>query len=612
MSYLITSNTSDLTQAPITTGINKPFTYFNNLNETYKIPIDSEIAVQSLKYNKQGNIEVNRANNQFYLYLGTKPTDTSPISDTTSHPNMTWITDEKNNKNTNFNTDSLASAISRSLKRGIYHPNWLPTTLNAGFPNCTVKRNASGVDFQGFTFVFKGSASSDNASQTNISDHWRKAEVFGAGDIVINSGIVFNNFGQINSVIGVQYPLSLTGGVFNCSLGNTVSTEAWEVGLTRCTRTEDYEGTPNDELEAPSYFRKNRNFFDYVVSNIDSDGSGVNKLKLYHSAWDVNTGELAMTEVDYRTKLGIASYMTQNGSNINRVRWTCTNEQVKCELINTSGSATVIADGLQAQSIRNLKPINQCCWTLYPKLTIPAGKEMKVNSFNGIDLDVNSLDAINHLYGSDKPVTEGLSLRQSNTDWWATQVNLGREFWCAQVDSRFMIHAGNTTTYTQLGLNANGGVAKDIVMVLSESSLYSPSRFASAQRLLGFQSRGVVANPNSQSGNTITFISDEAPNMISTDSVFVRLKNMTFDSVNFSKKSTSKILYHVPRFDNAGNEFNSLFFEPNERVYLKLNNVQEIFLNSMEVELVNADETLATNITGKTICCFHIRECPKY
>ena len=69
MSYLITSNTSDLAQAPITTGINKPFSYFNNLNETYKIPIDSEIAVQSLKYNKQGNIEVNRANNQFYLYL---------------------------------------------------------------------------------------------------------------------------------------------------------------------------------------------------------------------------------------------------------------------------------------------------------------------------------------------------------------------------------------------------------------------------------------------------------------------------------------------------------------------------------------------------------------
>ena len=610
MSYIITSNTSDLVQSPITEGINKPFSYFNNINETHLIPKNSEIAVQSLKYNKQGNIEVNRANNQFYLYLGTKPTALASINTTTSHPSMTWVSDINGNTEGQFNTDSLASAIERSCRRAIYHPNWLPTVKNPNFPNVVVKRNACGVDFQGFQFEFKGSATSDNASQINKSIHWRNAEVFGDGDLTLADDNVTSTFGRPQSVIGVQYPLSLTGGVFNCSVTSMDGTkDDWEVGLTRCTRTEDFDGTPSVDLEAPSYFNRQRNYYDYVLTNADF-GNGSRVLKLFHSTTDINTGELSLTEMDYRQKLGLANYIEQNASFIDRVKWTCTNEQVKCELLTSKGGTIVLCDGLQALVSRNLKPINQCCWTLYPKLTIPAGKKFRINTFNGIDLDVNNFDPVNKLYGSQSSKAgSGRSNRQTNTDWWATQVNLSREqLYCKEVDSRYMIHTGNVVAYTQLGLNANNGVEKDIVMVLTESDLYKPSRFASAQRLLGFQSRGVVDQPSAQSGNKITFVSDEAPHMISTDSIFVRLKNMTFQSVNFSKKSTSKILYHVPRFDNAGNEFNSLFFEPNQRVYLKLNNVQDIYLNNMEVDLVNANETLADNVTGKTICCFHIRE----
>ena len=83
---------------------------------------------------------------------------------------------------------------------------------------------------------------------------------------------------------------------------------------------------------------------------------------------------------------------------------------------------------------------------------------------------------------------------------------------------------------------------------------------------------------------------------------------MTFNSVNFSKSSLSKILYHLPRFDNSGAEVGGLFFEPSERVYLKLNNIDDLFINDIEVDIVNSDETLATNLTGKTIVCFHIRD----
>ena len=125
--------------------------------------------------------------------------------------------------------------------------------------------------------------------------------------------------------------------------------------------------------------------------------------------------------------------------------------------------------------------------------------------------------------------------------------------------------------------------------------------------LLGYKGRAIVSTPN-QVTNPITFISDQAPKLVSTNSLFVRLKDMTFNSVNFSKSSLSKILYHLPRFDNGGLETGSLFFEPHERVYLKLNNTTDLFLSDIQVDIVNSDETLSSNLTGKTIVCFHVRD----
>ena len=52
----------------------------------------------------------------------------------------------------------------------------------------------------------------------------------------------------------------------------------------------------------------------------------------------------------------------------------------------------------------------------------------------------------------------------------------------------------------------------------------------------------------------------------------------------------------------------ALFFQPPERMYLKLNNPNEIYLNDIDVEFVYSDERLCTSLVGKTIVCFHIRK----
>ena len=69
MSLLITSNTPENDAGQLTDGINRPFSYTNNLQDTLKIPANSEIAVQSVKINRDGVISINNGQ-QAGIYFG--------------------------------------------------------------------------------------------------------------------------------------------------------------------------------------------------------------------------------------------------------------------------------------------------------------------------------------------------------------------------------------------------------------------------------------------------------------------------------------------------------------------------------------------------------------
>ena len=78
-------------------------------------------------------------------------------------------------------------------------------------------------------------------------------------------------------------------------------------------------------------------------------------------------------------------------------------------------------------------------------------------------------------------------------------------------------------------------------------------------------------------------------------------------SINARQGTVSKIVAHLPRFDNSGNETGALYFEPNSKTYIDLNNPDELVINSFDVDIVYDNETFCTALNGKTIVCFHIR-----
>ena len=91
-------------------------------------------------------------------------------------------------------------------------------------------------------------------------------------------------------------------------------------------------------------------------------------------------------------------------------------------------------------------------------------------------------------------------------------------------------------------------------------------------------------------------------------SMFVRLTSTTQRSLNGLTGNESKIVYHCPRFDVSGADRGQLFFEPNEKTYLDLENIQDIKVNSFSVDIVDRSEVPIEGLNGNTIAMFHIRK----
>tara|TARA_R110001592_G_scaffold60147_1_gene182880 strand:+ start:3719 stop:5605 length:1887 start_codon:yes stop_codon:yes gene_type:complete len=627
MSYIITSNTSDVDTIPLTVGINRPFSYSNSLSGGITVPPNSQIALESIKLNKEGNVSINRANNQFYVYYGTELSDTVSLEDTVNHPAMAWIEPKTGNQQ-GFNPEEFDRAYETSLKKAIYHPNLQVSNINVSGVQTSIKRDASNV-FEGWSASFTCNSSASNATDT--SNGWQPWSVFdinssnyeaGSGGLISNK----NPNEQIN-LIQEDSPLSLTGGDFHFQFNSTVdggAVEGTAVGLTRCTRT-SIRGVVSDEGIQPSYFNaKGDVFYDYVIECVRDplETTASHVLKLYHAVKDESdiTGQtLTMKEFDYRvnassddTDTGYFTCDNTGGADpwIAKVFFTISNEQVKVVLQDYEGEEYTLCTGTNANKLNSMKAVGMSTWHLFPKITIPPAADASTPRFMKM-LKWEGVQITGYNYGSLSSPVSG-NYTNLNQDWWANQVNLNKVFYCQNVDTRPAYNfASGASNYTQKGLSG-GGIQYFIVLIVRQDrELYKFTVGANAGNTLGFGKESVIDSTFYTSGATAllrNIQSTNTPNFVSTNSLFVRVGNLTQKSHNMAKSSNSQIIYHMPRFENSGSEFGGLFFSPAERVYLDLQNPNEILINSLNIDIVNSDETLATNITGKTVCCLHIKQ----
>ncbi len=133
------------------------------------------------------------------------------------------------------------------------------------------------------------------------------------------------------------------------------------------------------------------------------------------------------------------------------------------------------------------------------------------------------------------------------------------------------------------------------------------------QNILGFDAIMTQTDfgVSADSGADISFSSPNEPSFIPTTSMFVRIKNMAINTFNANKQSISNIIYSCPKFDAQGNTGGLLFYEPSERVYVKLNNVDKQVVNTLDIDIVDVNEKVIDSLVGNTLCVLHFRRARK-
>tara|TARA_R110000822_G_scaffold6680_2_gene28213 strand:- start:473 stop:2347 length:1875 start_codon:yes stop_codon:yes gene_type:complete len=621
MSLVITSNTpkNDITE--ITNGINQSFSYTNHLQGTLRIPANSQIAVQSVKINKDGNVIINKYNSKFGFYFG-RPANTWGARKYDINNNSFMIPGfvlppEDRERNMSLSPTDLAVQIQKSFKTVLNCPNLCETsgiTPGAENPGPLVvpMRSASQQGFTGFQWSI---TQTPNASSTFISTKWSNFSELpdSAAPTVVGTTIENPSTTGFICVNGTEYPLNLAGGGFNCSLGTHADPgnedyEEFSIGLSR-------DNSLSLPSQGPPYWSPIGSptgiFFDWRIASVESTlpaHLGRHEIRVYHSVWDAGFG---FTEVEFEYWNNVAGPRAAFGGNGNdgmiwedeefgEVRFTVSNERVKIFLTGTAGDK-IITDGTMGGDSggnQNMKPSGPTTRWLFPKLILAKGKNMKIIKWSGIPVK-------DYVYGI-----------PNNKDWQLQEMANG-DFSNLQLLDDSLIAYYNATglqyadiLYNQQTIHGFGAMGCEAKIVSSPQRRYFlGEKGLNSENIFGFKNQGNASPIEGDKGSEMTmkWQSSSVPLFVSKESVFIRLKNFPIISANFSKSALSNILYHIPTFSNSGQETGSLHFEPSEMVYLDINNTEDIFISTMEVDLVYGDETLAQGIAGKTTVVFHIR-----
>lgn len=634
MSLVITSNKA-LENAPDFSNGFKPYSYQNRLLNTMRIPPNSEIALQSAKINKNGLFILDRSNSGFCNYFGT-PVESvlsKDILDTTTQPFRGVIGageafrggDVKNE----VNVEDMATQLQLGINESTFHPSLVGIGGKSRVIAATLY-DATGLNFEGFKFT-----ATQQTAKTKKDTLTDDAFVTVAKNDVLGftqaAGSVTSTSTQGFIVQNREHPISQNDGECVFDFSGMQANGRFMVGLSRINKP--CETTPGDFEYVPNYFENGVKgsplaglkvggrwrYADICIARLGDE------LKIFQSgSRTIGTGNgIFMNEITY------AGAWNENfpapydftDATFTKVKFTLRNEEIIIHLLEADDTATLLCDfttlrsatdskgAAKTQALKNqcTNPINATKWAMYPMMAASG-------SITG-GAQVLKLELIEHY--TDYPKYTDTSY--FNYDWWGWSQTYNETAFCRELEKRDWNNYSRTTT--DHGIGANGLLAPQVLnkdsgmdgydnlIITARSEAYGNSTDqTNTQDTLGFLGQP-VSNPVAPPDNLITINeSSSIPKLTSNISLFIRLNNFTQNSVNARQGTISKIVAHLPRFDNSGNETGGLYFEPNEKTYLALNNTDEILINSFDVDIVYENETLCTALTGKTIICFHVRK----
>lgn len=652
MSLVICSNIRDDIIYQRNADYEAAYSFHNSLKQTLQIPPDSEVAVQSVKISKSSNIIVKESDQwfQFFgkdLHKSGTTADDGPYYPIQCNPSMPVGFPSKS-----VNMEDFAALIKKGMNIG------MPMPSAYGKLDFTVKRDPTTNAYQGFNvksdyLLTKGDNQAKENTVMNGAGYWECSYANETSKVAVTEGVgvgpVFTmgagdvDFAEGGMMSKSGFPLSNLGGLCEWDVTNMATATTadghqygidFQVGLCRAfSRDGTSSGNGNADNGWVPYYQVagttgmggggsnfESQYYDVVVTCEQVAGAGNRKLKI-HQATANGTGGVSLTELEY---WGFGGTFTEridlsqkkvggNGVDLRKIQFVLSNEILTIKFVDGAGAVKVITDytaDLAAGAVKKnlLAPIAQTRWNLYPKMCMigdatTTGKNMQLSHFDAHTNTFNSW-----------------SIYNPDNNWYVRNEHRGLTALLRSLDRRQMydysIGPDAAPTYAPLGLdNKDNFYLGDqaIQYIFAPSTLtYQHTENANMAITLGFEQSPVLApSINGTTGTlpSVTYTSDGEPSLMTTASLFVRLDNFTQLSYNAGVGRPSKILYHLPRFDTSNREIgNGLYFEPTERTYIKLNNSETLYANTMDISIANDNEQLATDLVGKTIVVLHFRK----
>jgi len=631
MSLIVCSNKADEDlDSETNNNINKPFSFRNGLSSTYKIPKNAQVALQSVKYALEGTISLSTNSRVLYQYYGENLKEFNEFGEeatiqknSTSVPIKTSLVDTFTGTNLDSNTvktysiAELKNEMGKQIGKKIYHPNLRYLS------SVDLDQHTSG-EFKGFKINYGFYTSTDSTiPEDDFAQDLSSGDIRDGVDSNLNpmepdwtyqSG-VFANAITTNDIpqaaILTQYPISLYNGILkvNFSVANENNKE-WAVGLSRFVNQTDEHGRI-----FPSYYSilKGGNqqlddvigFYDYLVCRKG------NLLKVYHTPYDSTDGadkEICSREV---TPLVVDYDLSTNSQNYESVVFQCKGQQIVIELIKNDSNVTTLYQYDETKgNDEQLKAICQSNWNMYPVLYLQAKEDGE---------DTSSLEVLEYTgVQSHDPAFSGWEINDGDSSWYNSVEDTNNIQYACELETRIWndnAESGREEYIVYRGIDEDNGVI-DLtnVLITKPSNLYSPSVGANTSYFLGFVSNTPTADVTYGDGSTHgtstrIFTSSNVPILVTNKSMFVKLENLTQQSMNAFQGNRSTIIGHVPRFDGQ-DTIGRIYYEPNTLLFLDLNNSNEMNISSFDISLCHINEQFAESLTGQTIVTLYIREKP--
>lgn len=620
--------------------VDAPYQYRNDFRSGMKIPANSEIAVESVKINRNPTLDYEEGQNTLF-WMGQRLTENASYEES-----MSYIIPSINRINRNLSPDDFAEEFTKIIETAYsLHPEF--DTVN-GISMTPLHTTTSVIHpFQGFRY----NIDQIGASATSAVPPSGTEKVIFTGDAGAEyDGTTITADGddlylQLQPSGSLGGPISLFDGELTF---DNFTGDDWTVGLARAIVNdgEDY-GLNNPQIPINDFNIANGlgvaddQFYDYAVQ---SEGG---EIKLYHAVphdqlGDID-GTLQMREIIYyqNTDSATSASNAENSSfatgspiassDITDITFNVENEVVT---ISASGKLIAKANNISSASFKDQvpKPVNQNCWKMYPTVGLwEDGDEVDVTSYR-CRTNTTMKDNIipNHwafkcrIHADMKTVFDD-AVDPSTGQYEIKEPWEGAYGWVSELEARplmkrFLDTDGNqsvpfTSPFVRPYKGLNASIMEDYepLFIVGKSERYISGQNLlwqpNSKNVLGFSPFAVVPLEESitEASGQASFSSTTRPNMSSEHSTFIRVPTLNHQTFNFGTGNPSKILFQVPRFDNSGAETGALYFQNNDKSFIDLNNPVDITVTDLDVQFVRKDETFAKDLTGSSEVVFVVR-----